>query len=428
MGITQRFLSMDKYYITTSGEKLIINHLDYFSSAHDDIVDRSIMTIYQNTDIMSTVPTCDCGKLKGRYNLGIQCPYCSTRCSEIHDRTEPILWLETLRDDLPFLNPGFWLVLRTMIDNKIDWLRWLTDSKYNPGNIQIPPVVLGMVDIMGVRSYPVFIEKLPLLFDYLLDHPKFKEDTLSSSLKLLKEIYMSEQDTLYSRHLPIINKRLFVMENTTKGRFVNFSSSEIIDITKLWIKAANDARQPMKPGAFDKSAASTGTIISKIADLSKSYFENYLVRKEGIFRKHIYGARSHFTFRCVIVSRPGRHVHDELEVPYCIGVTAFRPHVLNKLMKRGYKYKTANRMLYDAVNNYDPVIHQILDELIAESPYKGIPIMILRNPSLFQSSTLLMYITKFNSDPKDKPMRLSQLVADNLNADYDGDSRLSRTI
>ena len=74
MGITQRFLSMDKYYITTSGEKLIINHLDYFSSAHDDIVDRSIMTIYQNTDIMSTVPTCDCGKLKGRYNLGRQCP------------------------------------------------------------------------------------------------------------------------------------------------------------------------------------------------------------------------------------------------------------------------------------------------------------------------------------------------------------------
>ena len=45
MGITQRFLSMDTYYKTTAGEKLIVNELDYFSSAHDDIINRSIMTI-----------------------------------------------------------------------------------------------------------------------------------------------------------------------------------------------------------------------------------------------------------------------------------------------------------------------------------------------------------------------------------------------
>ena len=206
------------------------------------------------------------------------------------------------------------------------------------------------------------------------------------------------------------------MENTTKGRFVNFSSSDIIDITKLWIKAANDSRQMQKANAFDKSAAMTGTIISKIADLSKSYFQSYLIKKEGIFRKHIYGARSHFTFRCVIVSRPGRHQHDELSVPYCIGVTAFRPHVLNKLMKRGFKYKVANRMLYDAVNKYNPIIAEILDELIVESAYKGIPVMILRNPSLFQSSTLLMYITEFKKDVQDRTVSLSQLVADCMNA------------
>ena len=416
MGITQRFLSMDTYYKTTAGEKLIVNELDYFSSAHDDIINRSIMTIYQNTDIMSTVPTCDCGKLKGRYNLGLMCPACSTRCAEVHDRTEPILWLQKLRDDLPFLNPGFWLILRTIIDDKTDWLRWLSDSKYNPGNIQIPPVVLGLIDLIGVRSYQTFISKIPEILSYLIDHPKFKDDSTNSSLRILRDIYNGEQETLYSTYLPIINKRLFVMENTTKGRFVNFSSSDIIDITKLWIKAANDSRQVQKANAFDKSAAMTGTIISKIADLSKSYFQSYLIKKEGIFRKHIYGARSHFTFRCVIVSRPGRHQHDELSVPYCIGVTAFRPHVLNKLMKRGFKYKVANRMLYDAVNKYDPIIAEILDELIVESAYKGIPVMILRNPSLFQSSTLLMYITEFKKDVQDRTVSLSQLVADCMNA------------
>ena len=85
-------------------------------------------------------------------------------------------------------------------------------------------------------------------------------------------------------------------------------------------------------------------------------------------------------------------------------------------MKRGFKYKVANRMLYDAVNKYDPIIAEILDELIVESAYKGIPVMILRNPSLFQSSTLLMYITEFKKDVQDRTVSLSQLVADCMNA------------
>ena len=85
-------------------------------------------------------------------------------------------------------------------------------------------------------------------------------------------------------------------------------------------------------------------------------------------------------------------------------------------MKRVFKYKVANRMLYDAVNKYDPIIAEILDELIVESAYKGIPVMILRNPSLFQSSTLLMYITEFKKDVQDRTVSLSQLVADCMNA------------
>ena len=422
MGITQKFLSMDEYWRKTSGEKIIVNDLDYFSATDDNIIRRSIMTIYQNTDIMSTVPTCDCGEVRGRYNLHRVCPSCGTSCAEIHDKTEPILWLEQLRPDIPFLNPGFWLVLRTMIDGNIDWLRWLTDSRYNPGSVQIPAIVLGIKDVIKNRSYIDFINNLETVLEYMRDHSKFKEDNKQASITALINIYHAEKEKLYSRYLPIINKRLFVMENTTKGRFVNFSSSDIMDITKLWVKAANDDKVNMiTSSGYDRSGAMTGTIISKIADLSNNYFNNYLVKKEGIFRKHICGARSHFTFRCVIVSIPGRHIHDELETPWCVGVTAFRPHVMNKLVRRGYTYKEANRMLYDAVNAYHPVIHEILNELITESKYKGIPVIILRNPSLFQSSTLLMYITKWKTNTEDKTLSVSQLVADCMNADYDGD-------
>ena len=140
------------------------------------------------------------------------------------------------------------------------------------------------------------------------------------------------------------------------------------------------------------------------------YFEDYLVRKEGIFRKHVYGARSHFTFRFVIVSVPGPHKKDEIHVPWVAGPTAFRPHLLNKLTRRGYTYKEANKILYRSVKKYDPLIAELLQELIDESPYRGIPAIINRNPSLKQGSTQLVYITKFKDKPDEFTLDLSQLV------------------
>ena len=423
MGVIQKFLSMDKYFKSTQGEKIIINDLNYFSLEHANIINQAIMTIYQNTDVMSTIPTCDCGKLRGRYNKGLVCEYCGTMCSEIQDKTEPILWLRTLRDDLPFINPGFWLVLRNIMESKqVDWLRWLSDRSYNPAGVSVKPYVLNIKEMIGERSYKSVIANIPAIIDYLKDDPKFKDEDKQLALSQLKEIYLRDNKNMFSTYLPIINKRMFVMENTNKGRFVNFTSSDIIDITKAWIKSSNDAKvHPYDPNKYDKAAAATGTIVSKLADLAKAYIDKYLVKKDGIFRKHVYGARSHFTFRCVIVSRAGRHMLDELELPWCIGPTAFRPHLMNKLVKRGYTYKQASRMLFDAVNRYDPLIYELMNELITDCDEKGIPIMVLRNPSLFQSSTLLLYATTFKSDPADKTMAISQLVCDTMNADFDGD-------
>lgn len=419
MGITQRFKNMDAYFKTSIGEKIIINDLDYISQDDDDIINRAIMTIYNNTDIMSTVPTCDCGSLKGRYNLGIVCDNCGTQCTEIHDRVDPILWLRILRDDIPFLNPGFWLVLRNLIDRQTDWLRWLSDPKYNPGAVNIPGTVLGIRELLTTRSYKELITKLPDILNFLADDPKFKDPDKQNNIQILKRIYQEEFNSLYSTYLPIINKRLFVMENTNKGRFVNFSSSEIIDISKLWIKISNDYKSlDYVKSTYDKAAAMTGTIISKLADLAISNDEKYLFQKEGIFRKHAYGARSHFTFRNVIVSRSGRHQMDEIEMPWGSALTVFRPHLINRIVRDGYTYRQASRMIFDSVNKFNPYLYKILNTLIAESKYKGIPVMVLRNPALFQSSTLLLYITSINPNPKAKVVAISQLLVDLMNGDY----------
>ena len=86
-----------------------------------------------------------------------------------------------------------------------------------------------------------------------------------------------------------------------------------------------------------------------------------------------------FTCRAVCVSVSGPHKHNEIHLPWCIGVTALRPHIINLLAKRyGYSYKEINYKLQRAVSNYDKEIDECLEILLKESN-GGIPVLMQRN-------------------------------------------------
>lgn len=375
MPITQRFLSLDGYYRQTPGDKIIINDLNHFSMQDIETLNNSLMTVYNNSDILSTVPSCDCGNLKGRFRKKQLCSNCGTNVHEIHEKVKPLLWLKAINQNLQFLNPDFWLIMRTMLDKNIDYLRWMCDPKYNPP-VELPNWIYGVKEILGnVRDYQNTMNKIPEILQYLMNHAKFKEHDKQINLKLLYDMFITHRHELFSEHLPIINKKLFVMENTTKGRFINLAVSEVVDVVMMWVKAVNDEKPSPK-----KNSTSTAVAISKLAELYHTYFENYVVQKIGIFRKHVYGARSHFTFRSVITSIPGQHQHDEIHIPWSIGVTVFRPHILNKLISKGVHFKEANKLLYKSVKKYIPEIDDIFQEMLNESRTPGkIPCIAQRN-------------------------------------------------
>jgi len=169
-----------------------------------------------------------------------------------------------------------------------------------------------------------------------------------------------------------------------------------------------------------RKSIATGILVSKLAALYIKYYEKFLISKEGGFRKHVYGARSNFTFRTVITASTGRHKHNEVVPPWVISVTTFRPHLLNKLIRRGYSYKQADRLLNHSIGHYSSVIEELQKELISESPYpQGIPVIVNRNPSLLQSSALMCFIPGFNTNPDIQATTLSPLIAKLPNADYD---------
>jgi len=417
MAIVQDFLSMDAFFALTDNDKIIINDLSYFDVSDIELVNKSLMTIY-DTDVLSTVPRCECGELSAGYYLGMTCDSCGTVVKEANSRTQPLLWLKSLDSSIKFLNPAFWLTFKKMLHKNLDLVRWMSDAKYNPP-VTIPPYMYGIRDILdGKRTYSNMLNHMEEIILYLIDHPKFKDVKKQQDLKDLLTIYRSDNHLIFSDYLPIINKKLFVVEKTTKGKFTNLVVSDVINVVMLWLKIGSSDNTSLA-----KMETATVSALSILSDLLMNYLKTMIIDKHGLLRKHVFGARINFTFRTVIVSISGPHEYDEIHIPWAVGVTVFRPYILNLLVNRyGYSVKKAKRDIVKAINIYDPVIDTILQTLINESPDgRGIPILTHRNPTLLQGSSLFTRITKVKTDVEDKTTAVSSLIIKYPNGDYDGD-------
>ena len=375
MTVHQDFISLDDHYRRTTGDKIILNDLSFTSLDNMELVNNSLMTVYDN-DVISTVPTCDCSKYNKRYYVNRVCEQCGTVVMEPYQKQDPILWMKAL-DGHKFFNPHFWLMVKELMSSTIDGLRYLSDSTYNPP-VRIPAHVQALRDILQERSYNKVVNNIDTILIYMKNHAKYKQPNHQQTIDELLDLYTRNKNKLFSTYMPIPNKRLFVMENTSKGKFTNLTVSDMINVVGSWVKTCSSHK--LTPVKVNNITAAT---VSKIASFYKSFYSDFVAHKTGSFRKHVYGTRSHFTFRCVIVSIPGRHNYDEIHVPWAIGPTVFRPHLLNKLVKqRGFTYRKANQLLYLAVKKYIPLIDELLQELIDESPRKGIDVIMQRNQTM----------------------------------------------
>lgn len=417
MPVTLNFKSYDAYFRSTEGDKIILNDVSYFAMNDLDMVGQQLSTIYGKTDVISTIPTCDCGELRGGYLVGVVCSKCGTTCKDVYDKIEPVLWMKAFSEDTKFMNPHFWIMLENVISTgKFKGLRWLCDSTYNP-NLIIKPIIYEIYALIGnKRIYSNTIKHIPEILDFVKENdPRYKKSlTEKRKIDLIKDLYFKNQDKIFSTYLPIVNKKLFVMERTNKGTFVNLSMSYMVSAVRSWIKHSSNTRTTEL-----RKNIITATVVYKLSCLYEQIYTEFVIKKQGIIRKHNYGARSDFTFRAVITSIMGKHQHNEVHVPWCIGVTAFRPHLMNMLVNRkGYTCKQASHKLLDAIYNYDEEISELLDTLLIEAPDGKLWVNMQRNPSLLQGSCLKVYIGKFKKSPEDKTIAISPLVVTPMNADY----------
>lgn len=412
MPIFQRQVDFNVMFNQSSEPPIIINDLTNNSEEDKEYIKELVTTRY-SSDMITLLPSCRCGVTKGEFSVGVKCTYCNTTVkSSIENEIEPSVWFRKPIGVTALINPIIWIMLKARFKKSgYSIIQWITDTSYR-ANVQRPPVINKIMEAGVQRGYNYFIENFDEIMNVLFSLKDFRKEGTDYLQLMLKEY----RQHLFSDYIPIPNKSLLIIEKTNVGVYVDPIIVEAVDAIEALVsidKNFHDQNPRVKENRTAKA-------LSGLCEYYEKYYKTGLSPKSGQLRRHIYGTRTNFSFRAVIVSLTDTHQYDEIYAPWGVGVSAFRPHLLNKLMKMGMDINSAVGLLLGHVSKYHPTIDKLLQEIIDESPKKKIPVILGRNPSLLQGSVLAMGISKFKTDPTDQCISLPITVVKSLNADFDG--------
>lgn len=416
MPVIQSILNMDQHYHRTP-VKMLVNDFDrYDKDDVESIVDK-VVTKYTD-DLVSLEPKCFCGETKGEGRIGKICEYCKNPVEEVFTDKYPTLWYKRLPGMPKFISPIFWMDASRALSTSVDVMRWLSDSSYctsEKDRKNLPDFVRTIEVMKGfTRSYSYLVDNMENILTFYSNVSSFKNTPKQEKLLGLIKLWKEEKNNLLSEYMPVVSKHSIVVEETHMGNFTDTIVGEILNTALIFLKACYD-----NPNVRRKENVMARTIhgismvgIDRIADV--------LASKRGYFRADVFASRLP-GMRATISSLRGIHNYDEVWLPYSPSVVAFRPLIINILIRNGIDPHKARWMATEGVKRFIPEVGDALDTILAEGfDPRGYPIILQRNPSLMQWSALRLF-AKFKKDPKDYTIDMSVLLAKLIAGDFDGD-------
>jgi hypothetical protein len=358
--------------------------------------------------------------MKGEYYIGEKCSTCNTEVKPIvEDSLSFLLWVKRVQGVQKFISP---IVLKILTERyrvtkpRVPIIPYLMltdykiDARTQGKNLEHIEKLEHYLKLNNIkRGYNSFVENFYTIIGILEENFVKKTADEYDFMEFLRTNGMN----IFSEHLPFPNKVMFSMESNELGKFFD----------DALIKPINVIRRLTGIDIYNKSAHVKQNKVAKslleLADFYEEYIKSAFFSKPGLVRQHISSSRSHFTARAVITSIYGPHRYDEIHLPWSLSCTLFREHILNLLMKKGYSYKEAIKLLMNHNRTYHPIIDSIFNEIITTSG--GVPCFLNRNPSLHRGSIQTVRVTRVKTDCDDNTMGLSPLILGSFNGDFDGD-------
>lgn len=373
-------LNYDKLYQNTINKKVVICDTSSFTSSKQ--MTDFMRFVFSNGDIgVALGASCECGKSEGIYLLNTICPYCKTVVEKpTAQNLKYSSWIEIPDFLPPLLQPAAYRDLKTWMGtfNKSSLLLLLMTQN------SILPECIASWYTPGLWSFYYNFDKLVEFL--LIEYKPLKEPNIDKKTKTVNEksLYIREfvsmyRECLFARYFPILDQRMHVKNNQGTMSFVDKASEQIvksiIELANIHYHYTESKMEYIEKCAID--------MINSYYEYSDTILSTKIQKKLGLIRRHILGARCHFTYRGVIVPITDAADGDELYLPWGIGVQQHKLEILNILVNRmGYTSHDAQMLYERSKYKYDPIIDGILDTLIKECPYKGLVTILGRNPTL----------------------------------------------
>lgn len=375
MKVVKRFkvLNYDKLYHETKGYKVVLNDLPVETEEDRLKIDNLIMTTYENTDILSPMPSCGCGELTGGFRLGQYCGSCNSVVARPAETDiEHNVWLRAPEGIKGFINPNIWVILSSRLSgSNFNLMEWITDP-----SCRIPPRVAAVTlnrikqlqDRGWKRGLNNFIENYDAFIDLL---PRLN----LKGVGVLQEMLRTSKPDTFSRYLPMPSKLLLVMENTNRGSYADLPITGAIDAART-ISALSRVGEGKSVSYLERK---TVGIIKNLSFYYQQTGVGTLRRKRGWFRGQIFSSRANFSFRSVITSIHEPHHYEELHVPWSVGVEVLKFHLVNRLKQLGYNVRDAFELVEGHERIYHPVLDKLMEEIIADTEEGRLPTIFQRN-------------------------------------------------
>lgn len=423
-GLTATVGNHDQAFHMLSRPPIIANDYDLSIEADRQALNNHLRVSY-DTDMFSVKPKCGCGHLQGGDKVGRVCTKCGTKVTTVTEEDiESQLWLRVPNNVTAFINPQLWLLFfEPFVIKGFNPLEWFADRSYTPAkggadykNKDIYNVCERMKIERGLNS---LIANFDLIVTTLLNSQVVREQSTSQDvLRQRNELYQKYRHSFFCQHLPMPSKLMFVVEANATGRYAAPEMKLALDAALTVCSAKQDV-STQRDVRFNESIAIK--VVRQISKFYATHDSDNFAGKLGLLRKNIAGAKHPWTGRCVITSHTGDHDMDEVILPRCLAIPMLKYHIINKLRRRNYTPTQCLKLIQAGIKQTIPVMDEVLDELLAESPTASIRVYVQRNPTLRWLSNRRFHCRTINRDPNDISIRISTLSIKSSNADFDGD-------
>lgn len=378
----------------------------------DQMTQHKLLFFQDGSKDLTNISSCDCGHVTGNYMTGCKCPICHTVCkTNFAEELKFRAWLEIPDFLPPVLHPSVYLVLDNWLGSFSKAAGRVMQVLLNP-DLPLPEEYQGTLG----QGFWFFYRNFDNIINFFATQYK-KLNTPESRKKtanVLKFINLY-RDRLFLRHIPALNASLHL---STQSGSITYSDN----VVKYIIQAKIELLQLIY---VHYNATSADNYVDRrmlamyqaFLDYSTAILNEKLLKKPGFIRKHLLGARLYCTARAVIIPLFDVHDYDEIHIPWLMAVQVLKLEIINVLMNRkGKTEREALAIHRRALAQFDPEVYEIMNTLLGEcgcgdKKFKGLPVLMGRNPSLRLGAIFLLFATKIKPEFEDATVGISSLVS-----------------